>query len=437
MNKLPIIVRREYLAIVASKSFVVMTIISPLILILCIALPIAIEHFNNQMSEQLTITVIDQSAQHYGQSLKSHDQYKYVQLTAQPTDKVNAKRFYDKADGQTSAVVVIPHNVDSTMSVTVYSGNTISASLLDDITNSLNDTITYAKIASYGIPRLQQIINEAEAHVDVRSVKWDENGTESDSSTEAAMVFGMVLALAIYMFILSYGAMVMNCVIEEKTNRIVEVMVGSCKPFQLMMGKIIGVGLAGITQFAIWGIALGVLGAGATAIVGVNAAPSAAAVAAATGSDSFVTGALQAALSINYLPILVCFVLYFAGGYLLYASLFSAFGASVDQSSDAAQFMTPLMLIMIVALYAGMACIQNPNGPMAIWCSMIPFTSPIVMMVRLPYDVPLWQLATSITLLFATAAAIVWLSGRIYRTGILLYGKKHSFIEILKWIRHS
>lgn len=433
MNKLLIIIRREYRAIVGSKSFLVMTILSPLILLMCVATPIVIEHFNDQASEQETVTVIDQSSRRYGLALKDHDQYKYVQLTANPGDNVNAQRFYNKADGQTSAVVVIPHDVDSSLSVTVYSDNTISAALKDDIATALSDTLTSARIASYGIPRLRQIMSEADVDVDVRGIKWSGDGKETSSSTEAAMVFGMVLAMVIYIFILSYGAMVMSSVIEEKSNRIVEVIVSSCKPFQLMMGKIIGVGLAGLTQFAIWAVALATLGLAATALIGVNMEPAAA----DTGSAGFSAEVMQAALSINYLPILVSFVFYFAGGYLLYASLFSAFGSAVDQASDASQSMTPLMLIMVLALYAGMACIQNPNGPMAVWCSMIPFTSPIVMMVRLPYDVPVWQLAVSLGILFATAAAITGLSGRIYRTGILLYGKKHSLSEIIKWVRRG
>ncbi len=433
MNKLFIITRREYMSIVGSKSFLVMTILSPLILLMCIGAPIVIEHFNNQASEQEVVTVIDQSSQRYGLALKNHDQYKYVQLTANPGDNVDAQRFYNKADGQTSAVVVIPHDVDSTLSVTVYSDNTISAALKDDIATALGNTLTSARIASYGIPRLQQIMSEANVDVNVRGVKWNDDGKESDSSTEAAMVFGMILAFVVYVFILTYGAMVMNSVVEEKTNRIVEVIVSSCKPFQLMMGKIIGVGLAGITQFVIWAVALALLGFAATVVMGDSLATAAS----GAGDAEFAAVAMQAALSINYLPILLCFVFYFVGGYLLYASLFSAFGSAVDQASDASQIMGPIMLFMIMALYAGMACMQNPNGPMAVWCSMIPFTSPIVMMVRLPYDVPMWQLAVSIGLLFATAAAITYLSGRIYRTGILLYGKKHSLAEIVKWMRRG
>ena len=241
------------------------------------------------------------------------------------------------------------------------------------------------------------------------------------------------------MFVLLYGAMIMNGVIEEKTNRIVEVIVGSCKPFQLMMGKIIGVALVGLTQLAIWVVIMAVVGAVLSAIFGpaaLSAASPDGAAAMAAAADDFDMGAvMQAVSSVNYVYILMSFVFYFIGGYLLYASLFAGFGSAVDQASDASQATTPIIMIMVVALYAGMACIENPNGPMAVWCSMIPFTSPVVMMVRLPYDVPLWQLVLSIVLLYVTAAACVWLAARIYRTGILLYGKKHSFGEIMRWIK--
>ena len=247
----------------------------------------------------------------------------------------------------------------------------------------------------------------------------------------------MVLAFLTYTFVLSYGAMIMNSVVEEKTNRIVEVIVSSCKPMELMMGKIIGVGLVGLTQFAIWvvliGIAMGVMG-----FMGVGGDVSSSPEAMGMNmpeTESTMASMMSAFASINWLSLLGNFVIYFIGGYLLYASLFAGFGSAVDQASDSSQFTMPIILIMMVALYAGIGCMSNPNGPMAVWCSIIPFTSPVVMMVRLPFDVPWWQLLLSIVLLFATALLCIWISARIYRTGILLYGKKRSFKEIVTWIR--
>lgn len=203
------------------------------------------------------------------------------------------------------------------------------------------------------------------------------------------------------------------------------------------MGKIIGVGLVGLTQFAIWvvlmGIAMGVLGFMG---VGSDTASQASTVAMNMPETESTAASLMAAIAgINWFSLLGNFILYFVGGYLLYASLFAGFGSAVDQASDSSQFTMPIILIMMVALYAGIGCMSNPNGPMAVWCSIIPFTSPVVMMVRLPFDVPWWQLLLSIVLLFGTALGCIWLSARIYRTGILLYGKKRSFKEIIKWIR--
>ena len=436
MEKLKLIILREYMSIVGRRSFIVMTLLIPVIMILCMALPAAIGYFNNSASEAQTVAVIDESGR-YGGAIADDELYHFVPLRADTV--ANPHDFYKKADGQLAAVVVIPADVDSTAAVTVYSENTINLALKERIARQLSDTLTRARVASYGVPGLQKMMDDANVSVDLKSVKWKAEGDESQSSTEVALVVGLILAFLTYMFVLLYGAMIMNGVIEEKTNRIVEVIVGSCKPFQLMMGKIIGVALVGLTQLAIWVVIMVVVGGVLSAIFGPAAltatSPDGAAAMAAAADDFDMAAVMQAVSSVNYVYILVSFVFYFIGGYLLYASLFAGFGSAVDQASDASQATTPIIMIMVVALYAGMACIENPGGPMAVWCSMIPFTSPVVMMVRLPYDVPLWQLVLSIVLLYATAAACVWLAARIYRTGILLYGKKHSFKEIMRWIK--
>ena len=211
---------------------------------------------------------------------------------------------------------------------------------------------------------------------------------------------------------------------------------------ELMMGKIIGVGLVGLTQFAIWvvllsigSVLLGLVG-GSSMVADTSAMTAGMNLPGDSGMNAGMAVEISKALAgINWLSLLGNFVLYFIGGYLLYASLFAGFGSAVDQASDSSQFTTPIILIMVVALYAGIACIENPSGPMAVWCSIIPFTSPIVMMVRLPFDVPWWQLLLSIGLLYATAVLCIWISARIYRTGILLYGKKRSFKEVIKWVK--
>jgi ABC-2 type transport system permease protein len=244
------------------------------------------------------------------------------------------------------------------------------------------------------------------------------------------------------MFVLLYGAMVMQGVMEEKTNRIVEVMVSSVKPFDLMMGKIIGIGLVGLTQMFIWGILIAAILSGSMMFFG---SASSTMDIVATGSnmpqmpmDNEVAVIIQQVLNtINFSEIGACFVLYFIGGYLLYASLFAAIGSALDQPEDSQQFMVPITMLMVFSLYAGIYSMENPDGPLAMWCSMIPFTSPIVMMVRLPFDIPLWQLIISLLLLFATAIFIVWISARIYRVGILMYGKKPSIKEMIKWLKYN
>jgi len=224
-------------------------------------------------------------------------------------------------------------------------------------------------------------------------------------------LWGIALAFVVYLFLLTYGAMIMNSVVEEKTNRVVEIIVSSCRPFELLTGKIIGVGLAGLTQFGLW-VALVVAG-----VVAVDA--------------SF----LSAIFTPDVVPLLAYFVVYFIGGYLLYAAMFAAFGSAVDQASDASQFTAPVILLLLFALYVGMSAVDAPNSSVAVWGSIIPLTSPIVMLVRLPFGVPAWQIVLSIVLLLVCAVAVIWLAARIYRNGILHTGSKASFKQIFSWMK--
>ncbi len=434
MNKLGLIIAREYMSIVGRKSFILMTLGMPLLFILIMAVPIGLAYLNDKGSDIQQIAVIDETGR-YAAALHNEDQYKFVAIKGDTV--TNAREFYDKANGSINAVVIIPRNVDSTGVVNVYSEGTITPSLVSMIRSTLADTIQSAHLAAMGIPNLQQMVDKAHVDVDVRSIKWSEEG-EQESSTDAAMGLGFLLSFITYMFVLMYGAMIMNSVIEEKTNRIVEVVVSSCRPFQLMLGKIIGVGLVGLTQMAIWIVLLAVVGMVAGNAFGIgNVSPdtlSPEALASAKDMGA-IESIMRQTLSINYTPIIVSFVLYFLGGYLLYSSLFAGLGSAVDQASDASQFTTPVILIMLIAFYAGIACAENPMGPMAVWCSIIPFTSPVVMMVRIPFGVPAWQLALSLVLLFGTALLITWLAARIYRRGILHYGQKASFKDLFKWIK--
>ena len=433
MNKLRLIIAREYMSIVGRKSFILMTLGMPLLIFIIGAVPMLLGYLNDKGSDVQMISVVDETGR-YGSALHSDEMYNFViekDLTVS-----NARDFYSKAEDGIDAMVIIPRDVDSTGTVDILSKGTITPALVTTVRSTLADTIESAHLASMGIPNLQQMVDKAHVDVDVRSIKLSEEG-EKESSTDLAMGLGLVLSLFTYMFVLMYGAMIMNSVIEEKTNRIVEVIVSSCRPFQLMLGKIIGVGLVGLTQMAIWlalFVIVGIIAGGALGISSMGS-PEAMAAAGASADTGVMDGIMKELYSINFLPIILYFILYFLGGYLLYSSLFAGLGSAVDQPSDSSQFMTPVMLIMIIALYAGMFCMENPSGPTAVWCSIIPFTSPVVMMVRLPFGVPAWQMLLSLVLLFGTALGITWIAARIYRRGILHYGKKASFGDLFKWIK--
>jgi ABC-2 type transport system permease protein len=378
----------------------------------------------------------------YSRALQDTDEYHFYTLS--DGGARSARAYYESDSGRdVYAIVSIPATVDSLSTLSVYSPKSVPQGLSQTLSDQLEPLLREARIEAYGIDSLKEIMAACDVRLEVENIKWDESGEEQRSEAFAAQMLGLLLSLLTYMFVLCYGAMIMNGVIEEKTNRIVEVIVSSCRPMELMLGKIVGVALVGLTQIAIWGVLVG----GGLSLLGLNAAATASpevammqsvgaeAAAGAVTPDSALAEVMAVVAGINWAQMLGCFLLYFVGGYLLYAALFAAFGSAVDQPSDASQFTMPIVMILIFALYAGMYSINNPDGPLAWWCSMIPFTSPIVMMIRLPYDVPAWEVALSLLLLFATAFATVYLSGRIYRTGILMYGKKIALKELLRWLR--
>ena len=436
MNKLRLIIAREYMSIVGRKSFIIMTLLFPFLFILMGSIPVLMAYLNDKGEQTQQIAVIDETGR-YAAALPNDNMFNFL---AYDGDTVaNAREFYDKSNGYLDAVIIIPKNVDSTGVVNIYSEGAITPALVSTVSRALSDTIESAHLAAMGIPNLQKIVEQAHVNIDVHSIKWSETGDEKESSTDAAMILGLALTFIIFWFVLFSGTMVMNNVVEEKTNRIVEVVVSSCRPFHLMLGKIIGVGLSVLTQMGIWIILLGIAGAIGGSLLGITSSvpsPEMMGAGAATPEvESAIGDFMRQALSINYTPIIINFLLYFVEGYLLYCAIFAALGSAVDQASDTSQLLWPVMLIIMFAFYAAMGCMENPNGPMAFWCSMIPFTSPIVMMVRLPYDVPLWQMLLSHVLLLATALAIVWIAARIYRRGIMHYGQKASFMDLFKWIK--
>lgn len=424
------------MAIVARKSFVFMTLLIPLLSLLGIGAPFLLSKLNG--GDQRKVVIVDEGS-NLGSLIVDNEDYDF-QLADQMTKK-DPRKSFDKADGDIYAIVILPANLQKNNKLSVFSDKPVNSSLVKYLETTLNSEITRRNISTLGVPDIQKKIDECNAKVDVAQIQWNDEGQDTSGSAEVSQILGIMLALLAYMFVIMYGAMIMNGVIEEKTNRIVEVVVSSCKPSELMLGKIIGVGLAGLTQLLIWGIlTIGIafaFGLGSV-IVGASGATEAInAMSAAQGSEvsPVMTEMIKAIAGINIAQLLIAFVFYGIGGFMLFGSLFAAFGSAVDQPNDASQFTMPIIMIEVFALWAGMACIDNPDGPLAMWCSMIPFTSPIVMMVRLPYEVPFWQLALSLVILYASAFALVALASRIYRRGILMYGKKASIMDIFRWIK--
>ena len=441
MNKLGLIIQREYLQMVAKKSFIVTTILVPILsILLCGVLPIMLS--NVKSDEKKVVAVVDQTEGEQFQSLfTATDEYQFITCDHSLASSSSDESYYDyyKQNGGLYAIVILPQDIVNTQQLTILSEQSLSGSLESDIRSILYRPMRSLKIAAHDIEGLEEILQDCDVNLNVRTIKWGEDGKETVSSAMVSEIVGLCLAFLTYMFVLTYGAMIMSGVVEEKTNRIVEVIISSCKPIELMLGKIIGVALVGLTQFAVWGVLLGIAGLIATIAFGLNAPLDPSALdPTITPNSSLLTPhyqLIEMILSVNYPLILTCFLLYFVGGYLLYASLFAAFGSAVDQQQDTSQFMAPIMFFMVFALYAGMFSMQNPDGPLAWWCSMVPFTSPITMMVRLPFDVPVYEIALSLSILYATAFVILWLAARIYRTGILMYGRKFGWKDILKWMK--
>ncbi len=381
------------------------------------------------------VVVVDRTGI-YAPCFKSDGNFKYI-----IGDRMRSE--YREEENETYAVVSIWDDLakDPT-AARIYSKKEVSSDLLRAVNNVLGQKIKDQKLSAFNVPGLNEVVKQCEEGYEIRTVKWSDNGDEKESNTDVAMFVGIFFTILIYMFVLSYGTMVMQSVTEEKSNRIVELMVSSVKPFTLMMGKIIGVALVGLLQMLIWGVMLFVI----LGIVGVAFGIGDVSLLGAGGMNAMGTDAVQnvdaaqifqALGGMNFVEIILMVVVYFIGGYLLYASFFAGVGSAINSSEDTGQFVAPTMVVMAFALYAGMFSIENPDGSLAFWCSMIPFTSPIVMMVRIPFGVPLWQELLSVVLLYFTAISMVWIAGRIYRVGILMYGKKPTIVELLKWVRYK
>lgn len=435
MNKIGLIIKREYLRRVSKKSFILLTLFTPFLFAALVFVPLWLSTIKGD--DVKNVAIIDSTGK-YAQLFENNESYHFIHSDKTLND------YRQSGDKEVFAFLSITDDLlNNPKAATLYSEKQVPVELSRLVNQTLSKQMETEKLASFNIPNLQEIIKDSKINFNVQTIKWSEDGQESTSSAMVASVIGMVFTFIIYMFIMMYGAMVMQGVMEEKTNRIIEVMISSVRPFDLMMGKIIGIGFVGLTQVFLWGIITTILvsvggfmfGGGAEAALQANpqmGMMDANALASSSGNE--IMGIIN---SINIAEIGISFLIYFIGGYMLYASIFAAIGSAVDNQEDTQQFMAPVTIFMIFALYAGIYSMENPDGPLAFWCSMIPFTSPIVMMVRIPFEIPLWEKLLSVALLYTSAIAIVWLSAKIYRVGILMYGKKPSIKEMVKWIKYK
>ncbi|QJW90413.1 ABC transporter permease [Spirosoma taeanense] len=437
MHTIFLIIKREYLVRVRKKSFIIMTILGPMLIFAFYAI---IGWAAISSIDQKKVAVVDESGRFAGKFKNSDETvYSYPKQSLATAKKEFVKQGYD-------ALVFIPQDViDRPKTVQIFAEKSVSLALQSNIERAISKEIETIKLEQAGIT--QKIIEDAKINVDAQTISLSAEGEKSSNSI-ATTIIGGICAMLIYISVLIYGTQVMRGVMEEKTNRIVEVIISSVKPFQLMLGKIIGVALVGLTQFLLWiFLTIGLLTVGSS-IIGrpqesaqaamttrMNAMPGQQEVQRKMATaDNPVADFFKAVETLNIPLIIACFLFYFLGGYLLYSALFGAVGAAVDNETETQQFMFPITIPIIAAIAFSQFVVRDPDGPMAFWTSMIPLTSPIVMMVRIPFGVPGWELALSMVLLVLGFIGTTWIAARIYRVGILMYGKKVSYRELSKWV---
>ncbi len=433
MKKIALIIQREYLSRVKKKSFIVMTFLGPVLIAAMYAFAIFLAVNSDNLSDKKKIVVCDETNT-LSNIIKSNAQYEFEFSSL---SLASLKSDFDSSGN--SYLLYIPQKSINFEGVQLYSDKQPSLAIVKYIEDQLENTLSDQKLTEKGISK--KIISELDFNLNIETIRFTDEG-EQDGNTSASYMIGMFSSILIYMFIFLYGVQVMRGVIEEKNNRIVEVLISSVKPFQLMMGKIVGIALVGLTQFALWVI----LTSAITGIIGQKFAQDKSKLiqiektVESSNSDksepAIAAGEVLNALStINYPLVIGCFLFYFLGGYLLYSALFAAIGSAVDSESETQQFMMPVTIPLIFSfIISTSTVVNNPDGPVAFWLSLIPLSSPIVMMVRLPFGVPTWEIITSMLLLIAGFFGTVWLAAKIYRTGILMVGKKTSWKEIGKWI---
>ena len=437
MNHLGLVIKREYLTKVKNKSFIVMTILSPLIMIALIALVAYLSQLNN--NKERTISVLDESGLING-VFKNTDHTKYDLLESITLE--DAKLLVEEQEKYGLLHIENKSDIDAiAKSIKFYSKDTPSLTLISDLEGKLEKKLTDLKRKELGLDIEKLKLSETNINIAQESFIGEKT---SKIDNVVKLAFGGFAGYMLFMFIIIYGNMIMRSVIEEKTSRIIEVIISSVKPVQLMLGKIIGTSLAGITQFAIWIVIGGVLMQIVSVVFGLNIVET------QMQNDEILQQAMQSPEAqesmqslinaIYHLPLLnltIAFVLFFIGGYMLYSSLYAAIGAAVDNETDTQQFMLPILMPLILAVYVGFfTVIEDPHGTVSTVFSHIPFTSPVVMLMRIPFGVPIWEQLISLIILIGTFMFTVWFAAKIYRVGILMYGKKPTYKELIKWLKY-
>lgn len=435
------VIAREYKTRVKKKSFLVTTFLVP---ILFVGMIVAVYYImGNTKERKQDVAVIDQSGI-VMPHLTDTDRLSFADYSFESPESVKGRL---AELGKDVLVVVSPlDTVSKTVSVQAYSKDPLGVEFTSGLASKVNDAVEEYRIRQYGIDNLRQIMEDVRSDVSVTEYTLGESGEEKISESGIYMMVSMILGIIIWMFITMFGGQVMSSVIEEKNSRVVEVLISSVKATDLMFGKIIGVALVALTQFLLWIVLSVVLVTAASQFMGQDmmqslqnapemmTGPEAAMVQGTPGELQTILGTLS---NIPWVKLIVSFLIFFILGYLLYASLFAAVGSAVENEGDAAQLQLPLTIPLMIAYFIILMAFKNPDGGLVVWTSMIPFTSPIVMLARIPYGVPMWQLVLSIALLFFTFIGCAWVSAKIYKVGILMFGKKSTFSDLWKWLKQK
>ncbi len=447
MGKIKLIISREYLARVRKKSFIIMTVLGPIIFAAFLILPVLFTTMEDK--EEKVIAVID-SSHLFTNILPETDYIRFNYLNDVSVNDM--KKTFKNTNYY--AILYISNTVTySPSSVILYSDKQPNMSIIYHIEGAIEKEVERLKLRAKGID--SEMMESVKTNININTITWSDTGEEKHRHTGVVMAVGYIAGFLIYFFIFLFGAQVMRGVIEEKTSRIVEVIISSVKPFQLMMGKIIGIGLVALTQFVLWVfLTFSFIIVFQNTFLSEYKTPSSQQIVAqdiisskpvnnldtqeiTQVPDNMVLEAFEYLKEIDFTVIIISFLIFFLGGYILYASLFAIVGAASDQDTDTQQFVMPITIPLIFSIFVMINTINNPESALAVWCSIIPFTSPIVMMVRIPFGVPYWQLTLSTALLIITFIGTTWMASKIYRIGILMYGKKVTYKEIWKWLRYK